>query len=196
MATTGRLTRQDILAGDEYEQRRDEIRRRTMMLKDRRRVLVGDHCSVLFENRETLLYQVHEMLRVERSWNRPGAIEDELLAYDPLLPGGGDLSATVMFEYESADERARCLAELAGIEKHLWLVVGNESPIAARFDEAQIAADRISSVQFVRFSIDPFRRDLLREEGTVVRIVIDHPRYRAQSVLSEQARREIAQDVD
>jgi hypothetical protein len=190
------LTRSDILPGDEYERRREEIRRRTMVLKDRRRVLVGDHCSIHFENRETLLYQVHEMLRVERSWDRPGAVEDELLAYNPLLPGGGDLSATVMFEYETADERAQYLAGLTGIENHLWLVIGTEKPIAAHFDDAQIAAGKISSVQFVRFTIDSFRREQLDEEGTAVRIVIDHPRYQAQSVLSEQTRREIAHDPD
>lgn len=181
----------------EYAALRDDLRRRVMMLKDKRRVLVGDYCSVHFENRDTMFYQVLEMLRAENSWDRPGALEDELSAYNPLLPRTGELSATVMFEYASAEERAVRLAELAGMEKHLWLVVGTEKPVAAEFDLSQIEPGaKISSVQFVKWRLDSVRRDLLKEEGTVVRIVIDHPRYQAQSVLSEQTRREIAADPD
>ncbi len=190
------LAAADFLSKTDYEAARDEIRRRILVLKERRRVLVGEHCSVHFETRETLRYQVHEMLRAENSWERAGALEDELTAYNPLVPGGHELSATVMFEYETPAERAVKLAELVGIDRHLWLVIGNETPIAATFDGMQLADGKISSVQFVRWPIDPFRRDLLRDEGTVVKIVCDHPHYRAQSVLSEQTRREIASDLD
>lgn len=190
------LTRNDILSAAEYEHARPEIRRRIMMAKERRRVLVGEHCSVHFENRETMRYQVHEMLRAERSWDRPGAVEDELAAYNSVLPRRGELAATVMFEYEDPAARAARLRDLVGIDGHFWLVVGTEKPVLGEFDAMQIDDDKISSVQFVRFALDDVRRDLLKEEGTVVRLVIDHPKYQAQSVLSEQARREIASDTD
>ncbi len=190
------LTREDIPGAQDYERLREETRRRVMRTKDRRRVPVGDHCTVSFENRDTLKYQVLEMLRVEQSFGRPEAVEDELHAYNPLLPGDGDLSATVMFEYDTPEERAERLRELAGIDRHLWLVIGSEKPVLATFDSAQINDGKISSVQFVRWHLDPVRRDLLEEEGTVVRIVIDHPRYEAQSVLSEQTRAEIMRDPD
>ncbi len=182
--------------GAEYEAQRDELRRRVMVLKDRRRVIVGGHCSVHFESRETMRYQVLEMLRAENSWTRPGALEDELRAYNPLIPQAGELSATIMFEYETPEERATKLYELAGVEQHVWLQVGTEKPILAEFDPAQIDPGKISSVQFAKWRLDPVRRDLLKEEGVVVRILIDHPQYQAQSVLSEQARREISSDPD
>ncbi len=191
-----KLTPEELLSGAEYQRQRSDLRRRVMVLKDRRRVLLGDHCSVHFENRETLRYQVLEMLRAEDSWDRPGAKEDELHAYNPLVPEAGELSATVMFEYESPDERSLRLAELVGIDKHLWLVVGGEKATLAEFDRLQLDAGRISSVQFVKWRLDEVRRALLKEEGAVVKIVVDHPKYRAQSVLSEQTRREIMNDPD
>ena len=108
------LTPADIRGKPEYEADRPEFRRRIMALKQRRRVLVGDHCSVHFENRDTMRYQVQEMLRAENSWGRPGAVEDELSAYNPLIPQPGELSATIMFEYATAEERRVQLPRLAG----------------------------------------------------------------------------------
>jgi hypothetical protein len=189
------LSASDLMSAADYQRERDAIRRRVMVLKDRRRVIVGDHCSVHFECRETIRYQVLEMLRAEGSWDRPGAVEDELTAYNPLLPGGGELSATVMFEYETPDERAVHLAALAGIDRHLWLVAGDAPPVLAGFDGRQMAAGKISSVQFVRWRLDASQLARLATGGTAVRIVIDHPHYQAQSVLSEQTREEIARDA-
>jgi hypothetical protein len=189
------LTRADLLSAADYTREREAIRRRIMVLKDRRRVIVGGHCSVHFECRETLRYQVLEMLLAEGSWSRPGAIDDELAAYNPLLPGDGELSATVMLEYDTADERASSLAALSGFDRHLWLVVGATPRILARFDSRQVNDEKISAVQFVRWRLDAEQAALLSTEGTVVRITIDHPHYQAQSVLSEQTRQELAQDV-
>jgi hypothetical protein len=190
------LTRSDILPAGEYEAARPDLRRRVMMLKDKRRVPVGDHCTVHFENRETMRYQVHEMLRAEESWNRPGALEDELEAYNGLLPGKRELAATVMFEYDDPAARAERLVQLVGIEKHFWLVIGSVKPVLAEFDRMQMDDERISSVQFVKWKLDEVRCQLLKEEGVVVRIVADHPHYRTQAVFSEQTRREIANDPD
>lgn len=190
------LTTSEILDGAEYERQRPDLRRQVMVLKDKRRVSLGDHASVHFESRDTLRYQVLEMLRAEKSWARPGAVEDELQAYNPLVPGPGELSATVMFEYETPEERQAQFAQLVGIDQHLWLVVGSEKPLLARFDRVQLDGGRISSVQFVKWRLDDVRRGLLKEDGLVVKLVADHPSYRAQSVLSEQTRREIMNDPD
>jgi hypothetical protein len=190
------LTRDDILSADAYERERPDLRRRVMLTKDRRRVLLGDHCSVHFECRDTLGYQVHEMLRAERSWERPGAVEAELEAYNPLIPAAGELSATVMFEYDDEEERRLRLAELVGIDQHLELVIGDTAPIPARFDRMQIDARRISSVQFVKWDVDERQRALLKADGTVLRLVVDHPNYSAQAVLSETTRTSIMRDPD
>jgi hypothetical protein len=190
------ITSQEVLSKEEYALARSDVRRRIIALKAKRRVPVGDHATVHFETRDTMLYQVHEMLRAEDSWQRPGAVEDELEAYNPLIPAGGELSATLMLEYETAAERAHHLRELLGLDRHLWLQVGDTEPVAARFDDAQVSPTRISSVQYVRWPVDDQRSQLLHTDGTVVRVIIDHPRYRAQAVLAEETRREIAPDLD
>jgi hypothetical protein len=189
------ITADEILTKDEYERTRPDIRRRIMTLKGRRRVPVGDHATLHFETRDTMLYQVHEMLRAEDSWQRPGAIPDELEAYNPLIPAGGELSATLMLEYETPEERAHHLQELLGIDRHVWLQVADTDPVLATFDHAQVSETRVSSVQYIKWPIDGERAQLLRADGTVVRVVIDHPHYAAQSVLSEETRKEIAGDL-
>lgn len=191
-----KIDRREILDRTAYERDRPEIRRRVMMMKDRRRVLLGDHCVVHFESRDTMLYQVHEMLRAEGSWDRPGAVEDELEAYNPLVPSTGELSATVMFEYETAEERATFLPRLVGIEEHLRLVIGETPPILGVFDRGQIDEHKVSSVQYVRFPLGEEPRRLLKEDGTVVRLVLDHPALSGQAVLGEATRREIMNDPD
>jgi hypothetical protein len=190
------MTRDEIRSKDEYEKARPDFRRRVMRIKDLRRVLVGQHCSIHFESRDTLLYQVQEMLRAEDSWQRPGAVEDELEAYNPLVPGPGELSATIMFEYETPEERAEHLPRFVGIDRHVWLHIGEADPLLAEFDAGQIDEHKVSSVQYIKWKLDDERQRLLEKEGTVVRIVIDHPHYEAQAVLSEQARDEIKRDPD
>ena len=190
------LTKDDILPKHEYVRARSDFRRRIMLIKDRRRVLVGEHCSVHFECRDTMLYQVQEMLRAENSWERDGAVEEELEAYNPLIPAQGELSATIMFEYESAEEREVQLPLFVGIDRHVWLQIGDTERVLAGFDRGQIDEHKVSSVQYIKWKLDNERRGLLKEEGTVVRVVIDHPFYQAQSVLSEQTRAAIRKDPD
>ena len=192
------LASTEILSKEQYERTRPELRRRIIALKAKRRVAIGGHATLHFENRDTMLYQVHEMLRAEDNWQRPGAVEDELAAYNPLIPAGCELSATLMLEleYETAEQRARHLQELVGLDRHLWLHVGDTEPVAAVFDIAQVSPTKISSVQYLKWPIDGERAALLRNEGTVVRVSIDHPRYRSQAVLAEETRREIAGDLD
>ena len=190
------LTPADILGKTDYEQARADFRRRVMTQKDRRRVLVGEHITFLFENRDTMHYQVQEMLRAEESWQREGAIADELAAYNPLIPQRGELSATMMIEYETPTERARMLPQFVGIDRHLRLQIGDAAPLPATFDRGQIDADKVSSVQYVKWHLTDGHRRLLGTEGTVVRIVIDHPAYTAQAVVSELTRKAIQDDCN
>ncbi len=189
------LRREEILSRDEYERLRPELRRRILVLKARRRVPLGDHATLHFETRDTMFYQVHEMLRAENSWTRPGAVEAELDAYNPLIPGEGELSATLMFEIDAPGERERTLAALVGIEDHLHLHIADTPPIRAVFDRAQVSPRRISSVQYVKFPLSRAQMERLRQEGTVIRVVLDHPAYRAQAVLGEETRRELEGDL-
>jgi hypothetical protein len=191
-----RLTETDILDKHTYEQARPDFRRRVMRLKDTRRVLIGDHVTLHFENRDTMHYQVQEMLRAEESWLRPGAIEDELTAYNPIIPKPGELSATMMIEYATAAERVAMLPQFVAIDRHVWLRIGDTPPILATFDEGQIDEHKVSSVQYLKFTLSDEQRKLLAAEGTVLRLSIDHAAYTAQAVLSEETRRAIMHDPD
>ncbi len=188
------LTPADILDKEAYEAARPDFRRRIMLEKARRRVIVGNHCSVHFETRETMRYQVQEMLRTEDSWTRPGALEDELRAYNPLIPRAGELSATLMLEYETTAERAAALPRFVGLDRHVWLQIGDTPRVLAGFDRGQIDERAVSSVQYLRFALSPAQRAALGTDGTVVRLIIDHPVYQAQAVLGEETRRALAAD--
>lgn len=190
------LSPSDILGKDAYEQARPDFRRRVMLQKDRRRVLVGEHMTFIFENRDTMLYQVQEMLRAEGSWLRPGAIEEELEAYNTLIPQKGELSATMMIEYASADERALMLPQFVRIDQHVKLQIGDAAPVLAVFDRGQIDEHKVSSVQYVKWYLSVEERHLIAQDGTVVRLVIDHPAYAAQAVFSEDTRKAIMHDCD
>ena len=190
------LTTSDILDKNTYEQARPDFRRRVMVLKEKRRVLVGEHVTFHFESRDTMHYQVQEMLRAEESWLRPGAIDDELAAYNPIVPRTGELSATMMIEYATAAERAEMLPQFVAIDRHVWLQIGDAPKILATFDAGQIDEHKVSSVQYVKFRLTADHQRLLAADGTVVRLVIDHPAYTAQAVLSEDTRKAIAHDPD
>ena len=184
----------EILEAASYERLRPEMRRRILVLKGKRRVPIGSNATLHFETRETMLYQVHEMLRAESSWTRPGAVEAELEAYNPLVPAGRELSATLMIEVESPEERALKLTRLLGLERHIWIEVGGLPRLGATLDAAQIAPTRLSSVQHLKWKLTDEHVALVRQAGTVLKIVVDHPEYAAVAVLSEETRQELAAD--
>lgn len=189
------LSAADVVDRDEYERIRSDFRRNIMQQKRSRRVLLGTNCSAHFENRDIMRYQVLEMLRCEGTWDDPSAVADELEAYNPLITQPDALSLTLMFEYPTEVERQSQLPRLVGIDRHVWLKVGDEPPIAGQFDAGQIDEQKVSSVQFVKFPIDQHTRERLARDGTVVRLVIDHPHYQTQAVLGEETRRSIAADL-
>jgi len=174
----------------DYEAERKSWRPQVMALKDRRRIRLGEHMTFLFENRETVRYQIQEMMRIERIVE-PEAIRHELDTYNELIPGPNELSASLLIEYETPAERAVKLRELLGLERHIWLeVAGRRTP--ARFDTRQISSDRLSSVQYLKFPLTAEQAARWKEGA---RLIVDHPHYRAEHRLTPAELDELGRDL-
>jgi len=192
-----KVTFGDIKNLHEYELIRDDWRKGVIAVKERRRVLLGDIMSLLFENRLTVLNQIQEMCQVERL-AKPEAVQQEIDVYNDLVPSSGELSATLLVEItEEANIQPR-LDGLVGLSsgRHVWLEL-NGRKVFARFLEGQGREDRIAAVQYLRFPIgdDPRDREALASGPAPVILRVDHPGYRASAVLSAEMRAEIAGDL-
>ncbi len=174
----------------DYELERKTLRPRMIALKDRRRVRLGDHLTFLFENRETVRYQVQEMMRIERIVE-PEAVRHELDTYNELIPMRGQLSASLLIEYEEPAERDRRLRELLGLDQHVWIQVAALPPTRARFDTRQISTHRLSAVQYVKFPLTPEDRAHWSEG---VRLFVNHQAYQAETRLTPEQLAELAAD--
>ncbi len=172
------LTRKDLYSLEEYAQARPSYRAEILEHKKNRKVTVGAHATLAFEDRRTIQYQVQEMLRIERIFEAAG-IEEELSAYNPLIPDGGNLKATFMLEYTDVEERHEALQLLHGIEDRVWLCAGDEQPIWAVADEDMDRAtdEKTSAVHFLRFELGA-ASCLAMKSGASLAIGIDHRHYR------------------
>src|SRR5262249_40372811 len=153
----------------EYEKVREAFRRETIALKARRRVAVGDRLSLLFENRRTVLFQIQEMIRAERIVARE-RVQDEIDVYNELIPGSGELSATLMIEIE---DKARIKPELdrfMGIDsgQHVWLQIGRDFAIPGQFEAGHSKEDKLAAVHFVRFALPEAGRPALQREPVAI----------------------------
>lgn len=191
-----RLTREDLLRPADYAVVRNDRRKRITEIKRRRRLGVGPFATFYFENYETMHHQVQEMLHIEQGGE--AQIEDEFAAYNPLIPQGNELVATVMFEIDDPARRASALARLGNIEHHVFFdVVGQRiqgEPDPTR--ENTSPEGKASSVQFLRF---PFTEDqiaLFKTSGARVIAGFDHPNYGHMAVLPEPVRTALAEDFD
>jgi hypothetical protein len=188
-----KIQHEEILDLTRYEKQREAFRAQIIALKKQRRIAVGDRLSFLFENRSTVLFQIQEMVRAERIV-RAEAIQNELDVYNELIPGGYELSATLMIEIPDTKLIRRELDRLVGIDEHVWLDIGDES-VRASFDPKQFEEDRISAVQYIRF---PLGRDLaarFADPNVPLALRVEHPNY-TESVPIEGATREsLAQDL-
>ncbi len=189
------LTLDEVLPLAEYERVRPRLRPLFMTEKNRRRLAVGEHLTLLFENGQTLWYQVHEILRSEVI-STEQAIQHELDTYNELLPAPGELSATLLIEYREPAERDAALRRITGLERHLWFVLG-EKRQAARFDASQISPDQISAVQFIRFplgGIDPRELIELASAGKLA-VEVDHPQLAARALIKDALASALAEDL-
>jgi hypothetical protein len=190
------LTRADLFSLEQYAERRAEFRAMVMAHKQSRRVPIGAHATLYFEDRLTMQYQIQEMLRVERTFEAAG-IQEELDAYNPLIPDGDNWKATFMIEFDDVDERRAALARLIGIEDKVWVQAGNEAKVYAIADEdlERETEDKTSSVHFVRFQLPPATVGAVKA-GEPLRMGIDHPEYSYETALDDAQRAALAADLD
>jgi hypothetical protein len=180
----------------DYGAIRAESRRKISLRKQNRRMEVGPHITFYFENYDTMWMQVHEMVFIEKGG--AAQIEDEIAAYNPLIPKGQELVATFMIEIDDPDRRKRVLGALGGIEKTAFIEIGGERVAgAAEEDQERTRADgKASSVQFVHFPFTPVQIEAFRKTGAQAAIGFAHPAYGHIAILPEAVREELAADFD
>jgi hypothetical protein len=189
------ITRDSLLTLEAYARERASFRAGVLAHKRNRTVALGDHVTLLFEDELTIRYQIQEMLRIEKTFEEAG-IQDELDAYNPLVPDGSNLKATMLIEYEDVAERREALATLKGIEDALWLRVGGHAEVRGIADEDLERGndEKTAAVHFVRFELTP---EMIADfkGGRDVALGIDHPNYRARiEALASDVRAALAAD--
>lgn len=192
-----KLTRSDLYSLEDYAKKRPEFRANVMAHKKNRQVPVGPNATLYFEDRLIMQYQVQEMLRAERIFEADG-IEEELAAYNPLIPDGSNWKATFMLEYDNEEERKVALAQLLDIEEKVWIKVGDTAPVWAIADEDldRTTADKTSSVHFLRFELNAEQKAAVKA-GASIGVGIDHAQYYYQNMpLLENIRASLAADIE
>jgi len=189
------IPRESLLSLEQYARERANFRQRVLDHKRHRVLALGPHVTLLFEDELTVRYQIQEMLRIEKTFEEEGIL-DELHAYGPLVPDGTNLKATMLIEYEDAEERARELLQLAGIEREVFLRVGGRPPRAGIADEDMDRTEggKTSAVHFLRFELEPGEiADF--HAGLPVSVSIRHPHYQASvDPLPEAVQSALAKD--
>jgi len=194
---TAKLSRDSLMTLEAYARARNDFRARVIAHKKARTVHLGEHVTLIFEDRLTIQYQVQEMLRVEKIFEEAG-IQDELDAYNPLIPDGRNFKATMMIEYEDANERKAALARLKGVEGRTYVQVEGLPRVYAIADEDldRETEEKTSSVHFLRFELTDEMADALKY-GMSLAVGIDHPHYQARiDSLAAPSRDALAGDLD
>ncbi len=190
-----KLTREDLMSLEEYAKQRKNFRSKVLEHKKHRKVRLSDHATLYFEDRLTMQYQIQEMLRVERIFEAEG-IQDELDAYNPLIPDGTNLKATFMVEYEDIEERKKALADLIGVEDKVWIQVNGKDKVYAIADEDMEREDeeKTSSVHFMRFEFTPQMIEAVKD-GAAINMGVDHDNLKISvSPISDDSRKALVAD--
>src|SRR5262245_42046817 len=190
--TMNKIVLDDILGFNAYEKVREKFRQGIIEKKRHRRLTVGERVSLVFENRDTVIFQIQEMLRAERISDLD-KIREEIAVYNELIPERNELSATLFLEIEDQTNLRDDLLKFLGIDEAVYLNVGRHS-IRGRFEEGRSKEDKISAVQYVRFPFDAEARQAF-VGGEKATMVIDHPNYKANAVLSQEVQRSLAEDL-
>jgi len=195
MGAMPRIDRSSLMTLETYARERPQFRAKVIAHKKHRTVHLGEHVTLVFEDELTIRYQVQEMLRIERIFEEEG-IKEELAAYNPLVPDGSNLKATMMIEYPDPDERAKRLADLIGIEDKVWLRAAGHERIPAIADEDldRENGQKTSAVHFLRFELDEATAQALKK-GAGLAIGIDHPRYSATLEAPSAVRDSLVKDL-
>ena len=189
-----KLSRKDLMSLERYAEQRADFRTRVLEHKKNRRVDIGPNLSLYFEDRLTIQYQVQEMLRIERIFEA-AAIEEELQAYNPLIPDGSNLKATAMLEFEDVELRRKRLADLVGIEHTIWARVDGQEKVFAISNEdlERSTGEKTAAVHFMRFEFSPTMLDALRQ-GAALFFGCDHNAYSESTSVSAETRAALLQD--
>jgi hypothetical protein len=196
MAAKRAIEKTDILPPKTYAEERKSLREKVIAVKRRRRMEVGPFATFYFENYETMWHQVHEMLHIEKGGD--AQIEDELRAYNPLIPQGREWVATVMLEIEDPVRRASTLLRLGGIENRMFVTVAGETIRGVPESEVERtkADGKTSSVHFVRFGFTEGQAAAARREGAQIVVGFDHPEYAHMAIMPDAVRQSLADDLD
>lgn len=190
-----KIERDSLMSLEQYARERQNLRAEILEHKKARTVPVGANVTLLFEDEKTIRYQIQEMLRIEKTFEAQG-IEDELSAYNPLVPDGGNWKATMLIEFPDADVRKRELARLRGIEHQVHVEIAGVARITAIADEDMDRSneEKTSAVHFLRFELPDAARNALRD-GAGVAFVLEHPAYSARAELSPATRMALLADL-
>ncbi|TLY35778.1 MAG: DUF3501 family protein [Nitrospirae bacterium] len=188
------LTPKDVLSAEEYERVRPDFQRRIIALKEARRISVGQHVTLVFENRDTVLFQIQEMIRAERIFEQ-ARIQEEVDTYNEQLPGAGELSATLLIEVTDPAQVKPILDLFQGIDRGrtVGLKVGTQVAYGF-FEQGRSKDDKISAVHYVRFSIsEAMKRELA--SPVPMQVFIHHPGYEAEAIVPDRMRSSLLQDL-
>jgi hypothetical protein len=192
-----KLTRDSLISLEKYAEIRDDFRAEVMRHKRDRRLALGTNATLYFEDRLTMQYQVQEMLRIERIFEAAG-INDELEAYNPLIPDGSNWKATFMVEFPDPEERDAMLRQLAGVENRVWLQIGDSDKIRPIADEDldRTNEEKTSAVHFLRFELHAEQVKALNE-GAELAAGIDHDNYQVEvRPVAANIRQSLMRDLD
>ena len=178
-----KLIRSDLFSLEEYSINRDSFRKKVLEEKKHRKVYVGEHVVLLFENKNTIQYQIQEMLRIEKIFDAEG-IQEELDAYNPLIPDGSNLKAVMLIEYPDVEERKEKLKILKGIEKKIWIKVGSHNKVFAIADEDLEREDetKTSAVHYLRYEFSASMINDWKNDSSIV-MGIDHENYKSSETI-------------
>lgn len=191
-----KLARADLFSLEAYAEQRPAFRARVLAHKRNRKLALGAHLTLLFEDRLTVQYQVQEMLRIERIFEA-AAIEEELAAYNPLIPDGRNLKATMLIEYDDVAQRRIELERLHGIEHRIELTLEGHAPVRAIADEdlERSTESKTSAVHFLRFELEPAMIAAARAGGTLG-LACTHPAYAMHAPLPDAVQAALLADFD
>jgi hypothetical protein len=192
---TRQITAADIIPVAEFGAQRKARRAALLPVKRLRRISLGPWCTVYFESFETMLFQIQEMLLIEKGGD--AQLADELSAYNPMIPQGAELTCTLMFEIDDPDRRARVLSELGGVEEHFFLEIDGERAGAAPEGDIERTREdgKTSSVHFFHFPLTPAQVAAIKAPKARLLIGCDHPKYQHLAVIGDESRAELAKDL-
>ena len=191
-----KLQRSDLYSLENYAAIRNEFRSKVMQHKKHRSIQLGENLRLLFEDRLTIQYQIQEMLRIEKIFEADG-IEEELQAYNPLIPDGQNLKAVMMIEFSDVNERKGALEKLIGIDRNVWLKVDGFEKVSPIINEDldRETEEKTTSVHFMRFEFTPEMITAMKN-GASVSAGVEHPEYQHELIIDESIRQSLVEDFD